>query len=107
MEALKMQKSVVCSLVYAPDEFSINTDAKMLRHRPVLYQTRSFADVVGGYAYAIDHGDNISAIVHVPREAFDAATNEAPRAWANYPEQCAQRYMLAQLEALLKDSRGT
>ena len=99
MEALKTQQSVVWSMVYLTDEFSIDTEAMRVQHRKAMGAKRTYADVVGVYAYAIDTDGNVSSMIYVTREELDIASKGSPRTWANYPEHCAKHRVLALLES--------
>lgn len=106
MQTLKTQHSVVIQFVYAADEFTIDTEAMTVRHHPKIDADRSFANVIGAYAYAIGHDGVVSAMVYVSRDALDkAAQTTSQRTWAAYPEHCTRHYVLAKLEADLS-ARG-
>lgn len=104
-DTLKAQQSIVWSLVCAADEFSIDTEAMCIQHRPADNAGRTYANVIGAYAYAIDAKGKVSAMVYVNRKTLDIASMQAPRTWANYPVHCAKNHVLARLDSMLLEKQ--
>lgn len=101
-ELFKKAHSVTAMLVYAGDAFTIDVEAKKLRHTPDLHHVHPYQDVIGAYAYAIDASGTIVAMVYADKKALDAAA-KFRLVWSQYPKVCARNHVVELLNEKMKE----